>query len=603
MSTHTDASFIPSHGQAVGRTASWIAGPRARGVARLVLSPFAALSLLAAIACSDSDAVGTTPPPPVPIATVTVAPGTQTLVIGAAGTLTASLADAAGNPITGRTVTWVSNRPAVATVTESGVVTAVAEGVAQIDATSEGKYGTANIVVTRVPVARLEITPATMSLLEGQIGALSATAYGANGAILEGRAVTWRSSDVSVATINANGDVTAVRAGAVAMTAETEGKTATGEVTVRSVPVANVSVSPLSPDLETGDVFSVTAVVRDAAGRVLSGRAITWSTSNAAVATIAPNGQVIVRGPGTVTITATSEGRTASVTGVADAPPTASLLYQRTTPLADEIFTLDVASGAAPAKINAGSVSHQPSVSGDGTRIAFFVSMTTPIGEIVEDIFAVDRGGMNMKRLTTAPGVDNAPAWSPIPGLSLLAFQRLDPATGRSDIWVMNGDGTNQRNLTGDLPLGAARGEPAWSPNGEWIAFTQSRATAGPGRGSIWIMRWDGSEKRQLTSHPDNGFDLHPTWAPDGQRIAFQRGGIAIVTVATGTVTYLGVLGIAAQPSWSPDGRHIAFTWRDFGPNGGDWQLYTVRADGTGMRLRTTNPSWGGGVSPAWIPR
>ena len=578
---------------------------RARGVVRAMLSPFAALALLVAIACSDSDpASPPPPPPPVPVATVAVSPGMQTVVIGATATLTATLADAAGKPITGRPITWVSNRPAVATVDASGIVTAVAEGVAQIDAYSEGKYGTANIVVTRVPVERLEITPATMSLAEGQVGALSATAYGPNGAILEGRAFSWRTGDPSIATVNANGDVTAIQPGVVTITAESEGKSATAPVTVRAEPVASVSVSPLTQPLETGDVFSLTAVARDIAGRVLNGRTITWSTSNAAVATIAPNGQVIVRGPGPVTLTATSEGKTGSVSAVADAPPAANLLYQRTTPLVNEIFTLNLAStGDAPSKINAGSVSHQPTVSADGTRIAFYVSMTAPNGEIVEDIYAVDRQGTNMKRLTTTPGVDNAPAWSPVPGWNVITFQRLDPATGRSDIWIMNGDGTGQRNLTVDMPVGASRGEPAWSPDGEWIAFTQSRGTPGPGRGSIWIMRWDGSEKRQLTSHPDNGFDLHPSWSPDGQRIVFQRASVAIVTVATGAVTYLNVPGIAAQPSWSPDGRHIAFAWRELGPNAGDWQLYTVKPDGTNMRLRTTNPQWGGGVYPTWIAR
>jgi Tol biopolymer transport system component len=165
----------------------------------------------------------------------------------------------------------------------------------------------------------------------------------------------------------------------------------------------------------------------------------------------------------------------------------------------------------------------------------------------------------------------------------------------------MNGDGTNARNLTADLPADLMRGEPAWSPDGAWIAFTSSRGTAGPGRGSIWIMRVDGSEKRQLTFHPENGFDLSPSWSPDGQRIAFQRGGISIVSVATGEVTNLGIQGQSSQPAWSPDGRHIAFAWRPSEPGSGVWQLYTVRPDGSGMRLRTTNPTWGGGASPAWI--
>ena len=103
MSTHADASSVASRGRAARRTTSWIGGLRARGVARLVLAPFAALALLAAIACSDADPTSVTQP--VPVATVTVSPGIQTLVIGATATLTAALADAAGKPITGRPIT------------------------------------------------------------------------------------------------------------------------------------------------------------------------------------------------------------------------------------------------------------------------------------------------------------------------------------------------------------------------------------------------------------------------------------------------------------------------------------------------------------------
>jgi uncharacterized protein YjdB len=303
-------------------TQTLIYSRRIRRVTRLMLSPFAALALLVAIACSDNDPAGT--PAPTPVAKVTVAPATQTLVIGASTTLTASLFDAAGKPISGRTVAWATNRPDVATVNANGVVTAVAEGVVQIDAVTEETYGTAIVVVVKAPVARVEITPATMSLEEGQIGALSATAYDAAGAILIGRTFAWQSADPTVATINANGDVTAVRAGAVAMTVESEGKSATVQVTVRAVPIATITVGPQMPSLEIGDVVMLTAVARDLAGRVLENRAITWTTSNAGVATISPNGQVIVRGAGTVTLTASSEGKTGSVTSIADAPPSAT---------------------------------------------------------------------------------------------------------------------------------------------------------------------------------------------------------------------------------------------------------------------------------------
>jgi Tol biopolymer transport system component len=184
------------------------------------------------------------------------------------------------------------------------------------------------------------------------------------------------------------------------------------------------------------------------------------------------------------------------------------ILYHRSTPLVTELFTLGLRPGDVPLKLNPGSVSQQPMVSADGARIAFYVSMVGPNGEIVEDIFAVDRYGTNMKRLTTTPGVDNAPAWSPAPGANVIAYQRLDITSGRSDIWLMNSDGTNARNLTADLPAELTRADPAWSPDGQWIAFASSRSTAGPGRGSIWIMRGDGTQKRQLTVHPGNRFDL-----------------------------------------------------------------------------------------------
>jgi TolB protein len=241
-------------------------------------------------------------------------------------------------------------------------------------------------------------------------------------------------------------------------------------------------------------------------------------------------------------------------------------------------------------------------VSPDGSRLAFYVSMIGPVGEVVEDIYAVDRIGTNMKRLTTAAGVDDAPAWSPV-GPGRIAYHHLEPTTGRSDIWIMNADGTNPVNLTWDMPAEFSRGEPAWSPDGQWIAFTSSRGTAGPGRGSLWIMRPDGSAKRQITVNPMNGFDLSPSWSPNGDRIAFQRGGISIVVVATGVVTTLDIPGQSIQPSWSPDGRHIAYAWRPSEPGSGEFQLFTVRPDGSDMRLRTTNGTWGGGVSPAWVVR
>src|SRR5437667_8226836 len=89
----------------------------------------------------------------VPVASVTVSPAAASVQAGQTQPLTATLKDANGNVLTGRTVTWSSNNTTVATVNGTGLVTAKVAGSATITATSEGQSGTASITVTPVPVA------------------------------------------------------------------------------------------------------------------------------------------------------------------------------------------------------------------------------------------------------------------------------------------------------------------------------------------------------------------------------------------------------------------------------------------------------------------
>src|SRR2546425_5009171 len=89
--------------------------------------------------------VTVTVPPSVPVASVTVAPAT--VLVGVTVQLTATTKDAAGNLLTGRTVTWATSKPGVATVNSTGLATGVAAGQATITATSEGQSGTAAITV------------------------------------------------------------------------------------------------------------------------------------------------------------------------------------------------------------------------------------------------------------------------------------------------------------------------------------------------------------------------------------------------------------------------------------------------------------------------
>src|SRR5439155_771672 len=229
---------------------------------------------------------------PVPVASVEVTPASASVPVGQSVQLTGTPRDAGGNPLSGRTVTWSSSNTAAATVSNSGLVSGVTPGSATITATSEGKSGTSAITVTPVPVASVEVTPATASVQAGQTVQLTATPKDANGAPLSGRTVTWSSSNTAVATVSNSGLVSGVTPGSATITATSEGKSGTSSVTVTNVPVATVDVTPPSASVQAGQTVQLTGTPRDAGGNPLSGRTVTWSSSNTAVATVSNSGLV-----------------------------------------------------------------------------------------------------------------------------------------------------------------------------------------------------------------------------------------------------------------------------------------------------------------------
>ena len=272
--------------------------------------------LLVAAACGDSSTSPTpTPPPPPPaaVATIELAPASISIVVGETSALTATLRDASGNTLTGRTVTWSSSASTIASVAQSGVITAVsAGGPVTITVTSEGRTGTAQVTVAPIPVAAVEVTPASSAITVGETASLAATVRDAGGNTLTGRTVTWSSSAGTIASVSQSGVITAVSAGGpVTITATSEGRSGTAQVTVAPIPVAAVEVAPGSSTIILGETASLNATVRDAGGNALTGRTVTWSSSAGTVASVSASGVVTaVSVGGPVTITATSEGRT-----------------------------------------------------------------------------------------------------------------------------------------------------------------------------------------------------------------------------------------------------------------------------------------------------
>src|SRR6266850_832006 len=161
------------------------------------------------------------------------------------------------------------------------------------------------------PVASVVVSPTSATISTAGTTSLTATEKDAHGDPLSGRVVTWSSDHTGVATVDANGLVTGVAAGAATITATCEGVTGTAAITVSSVPVASVTVSPASAGVDEGSTTQLTATPKDGGGTPLAGRVVTWSSANTAVATVNASGLVTgVAAGGPVTITATCETKT-----------------------------------------------------------------------------------------------------------------------------------------------------------------------------------------------------------------------------------------------------------------------------------------------------
>ncbi len=245
------------------------------------------------------------------VAAVSITPTSASVAAGSTQQLTATPLDQSGSPITGRTITWSSAEPGVATVSSTGLVTGVtAGGPVTITASAGGVNGTAMITVTPPPVATVSVDPATASIQVGASQPFSATLHDAGGHTLSGRTVTWSSSNAAIASVSNSGAVTGVTIGGpVTITATSEGKSGTAMVTVTAVPVATVAVSPDTGTIAVGSTLQLAATPKDNGGNALQGRTVTWTSSNPAFATVSASGLVTALAPGgPVTVTATSEG-------------------------------------------------------------------------------------------------------------------------------------------------------------------------------------------------------------------------------------------------------------------------------------------------------
>jgi Tol biopolymer transport system component len=428
--------------------------------------------------------------------------------------VSAVVRDAEAAEIAGAAVTWSSTDPAVARVSASGWVVAVANGTASVLATAGEVADTVAVQIQQVPVT-LVVAPDSVKVGEGKTVQLEAKVFDANDVPIAGAAVTWSSAGTLIATVDAKGLVTG-KAYGTKTTVTAKAGALSKSVPVRVLDQILFRATDGSISLVNEDGSDEKALFTGA--DLLKGNRPSWSPDGKKIAFK----RLSIVGSHILVMNPDGSGQTAITTdGWSDWPVWSpdgtkiafakSSAIDNSTPTAVHVMNAD---GTGQTKLSASVLPEfDPVWSPDGKMIAFL----RDYGASGVEIVVMNSNGIGPEaRLTSNTFTDTAVVWSA--DSKKIAYQ-----SNRSGQWrvYLTDIGTKATaELTVIPPVSSDRRLPAWSPDGEQIAYVSNQYS---GSTEIVLQGVASAVQRRFTFH--NGTALYPKWSADNSRILYYRAG------------------------------------------------------------------------------